>query len=127
MSTEINVGYKLWESDLIPNFKFDCQEDADKFDKVLSEYIKDPVAKLEWDQAERQYASLYAVQYAINGFIFHFNLKGPKSEDLIEACENVIEIWESDNADSGDCYTPVMNYIFSKLHPGVQEKLINRL
>lgn len=126
MSTrQVIESYELWSSDLIPNFKFDCQEDADNFDKVLKVFTECPEAKLEWDKAEMQYASLYAVQYAINGLRFHFDLQGPYSEDLIGACENVIEIWEQD--DQYDCYTAPMNYIFSKLHPGVQEKLMNRL
>ena len=121
MSTKHVIKYKLYASDLIPNYKFGTEDDAKEFDSALSTFISNQCAKAEWLQAERLYASLYAVQYAINGLEFHFQLNGSYSERLISACENAIEIWEQE--DESDCYTAVMNYIFNAFHPGVQEKL----
>lgn len=119
MAKEIIRNYKLYASDIIPYILFDCIEDAENFDKTLNNYVNDKEALAEFDKAERQYASLYAVKYNINNGTFHFNLKGPKSEELIGDLELFVEL-EIENND-GDCYTPVMNYIFHKIHPNYKE------
>lgn len=121
MATKHEIQHTLWASDLIPNMMFDSERDANLMDEMLNKFTSDGECINEFREAENCYASTYAVQYAINNCSFHFNLEGPNSDDLIAACENMVEMWESD--DNSDCYTAVMNYIFGKLNPGVQDKL----
>lgn len=122
MATKHEIQHTLWASDLIPNMMFNSEADANLMDYMLRKFTSDAECIDEFRKAENCYASAYAVQYAINNCTFHFNLKGPNSDELIEACENMIDMLESD--DNSDCYTAVMNYIFGKLNPGVQEKLV---
>ena len=119
MAKEIIRNYKLYASDIIPCILFDCIEDAEIFDKTLNNYVNDREALKEFNNAERQYASLYAVRYNIDNGTFHFNLKGPKSEELIGDLEQFVDLEIEDN--NGDCYTVVMNYIFNKIHPNYKE------
>jgi hypothetical protein len=120
MAKEIIRSYKLYASDIIPCILFDCIEDAENFDKTLNNYMNDKEALAEFDKAERQYASLYAVRYNINNGTFHYNLTDSKSEELIGAVEQSVEI-DTETYDDGDCYTPLMNYIFNKIHPNYKE------
>ena len=117
MAKEINIP-KMYASEEIPCMLFDCPEDADQMDAVLREYINNKEALAEFDRAERQYASLRAIQYNIDNGTFHFNLEGEYSDKLIGAAENMVDTYGED-LENGDCYTPVMNYIFYKLHPNM--------
>ena len=117
MAKEINIP-KMYASEEIPCMLFDCPEDADNFDEVLKKYVANKDALAEFNEAERNYASLGAVLYHIENVTFHHQLKGDYSEELIAAAENMIDTFGED-IEEGDCYTPVMNYIFHKLHPNV--------
>lgn len=115
MAKEIST-MKLYASEEIPCMLFDCPQDADEFDAILREYVNTKDALLEFDKAERHYASIGAVAYNIRNLTFHFNLEGEYSDRLIGAAENMVDTFGED-LENGDCYTPVMNYIFMKLHP----------
>ena len=117
MAKEVNLP-KMYASEEIPCMLFDCAEDADNFDSVLREYVSNKDALAEFDKAERNYASLGAVLYNIDNLTFHHNLEGEHSDELIAAAENMVDTFGED-IEEGDCYTPVMNYIFHKLHPNV--------
>lgn len=106
---------KLYASEIIPCMLFDCLKDAEEFDNVLQEYVNNKEALAEFDKAEQRYASLYAVKYNIDNGTFHLNLEGEYSDKLIGAAENMVDTFGEDS-DRDDCYTPVMNYIFYKLH-----------
>lgn len=110
MAKEISIP-KMYASEEIPCMLFDCPEDADEFDVILREYVNTKDALLEFDKAE-----LEAVAYNIKNLTFHFNLEGEYSERLIAAAENMVGAFGED-LENGDCYTPVMNYIFMKFHP----------
>lgn len=114
MAKEVNIP-KMYASEEIPCMLFDCPEDADNFDNVLKKYVTNKEAIAEFDKAERNYASLSAVLYNIDNHTFHHNLSGDYSEELIAAAENMIDTYGTD-IEEGDCYTPVMYYIFHKLH-----------
>lgn len=115
MAKEISIP-KMYASEEIPCMLFDCSEDADEFDTILREYVNTKDALLEFDKAERKYASIGAVAYNIRNLTFHFNIEGEYSDRLIAAAENMVDTFGED-LENGDCYTPVMNYIFMKLHP----------
>lgn len=117
MATKHEIKHTLWASELIPNMMFDSERDANLMDDMLNKFTSDDECICEFRDAENGYASAYAVKYAIDNCTFHHNLEGPNGDKLIEACENMSEMWESDD---GDCYTAVMNYIFAKLNPGFQ-------
>ena len=111
----------VYASEEIPYMLFDCPEDANEFDDTLREYVSTKDALLEFDKAEQNYASIGAVMYNIRNLTFHFNLKGEYSDKLIAAAENMVGTFGGD-LNNDDCYTPVMNYIFMKLHPDYVDK-----
>ena len=112
-----------YESELIPSMQFDTEEDAELFDRTLEEYVSNEEALQEFRECEENFPSYYAIQHAINQCEFHIDLDGEYSEKLIDAAENMATRFYDDCCDPNDCYTPVMNYIFGKLHPKINEKL----
>ena len=101
MAKEISIP-KMYASEEIPCMLFDCPEDADEFDAILLEYVNTKDALLEFDKAERNYASIGAVAYNIRNLTFHFNLEGEYSDRLIAAAENMVDTFGED-LENGDC------------------------
>lgn len=99
----ITIDY--YASKFIDDLLFDSEKDAEEFDNALEEFCE--FGDEEWNNANRQYASEAAVDYAINiSGRFHFNLEGPYSDRLLAACESSTE---------EDCYRSVMNYLNKRM------------
>lgn len=112
----------IWECETIPDMKFETEEDADKFDSVLRNYISNKEAISEFEKAESGFPSWAALWRQISIGEFHLKLEGKYSDELIAACETCFEVWG--DCDHSDCYTPVMAYIFDHLHPDVVKLLL---
>ena len=102
-----------WHSNLIEEMLFSTEEDAEKFDNALTEYINTPAAIEEFKS--QRYPSIYAVQYAINNGTFVENWQGEYTDKLMEACENMVDGYNGYDS-AGDCYTLPLNYIFNKVY-----------
>ena len=89
------------------------KKDAENFDETLK-YSESSEAEKEFRKAVNQYSCLYAVESAIKQDCFHLNFVGEHSEELIIACENMIEGY-GDLADD-ECYICAMNYLYNKFY-----------
>jgi hypothetical protein len=84
----------IWECETIPDMKFETEEDADKFDSVLRNYISNKEAISEFEKAENGFPSWAALWRQISIGEFHFKLEGKYSDELIAACETCFEVGE---------------------------------
>ena len=108
------IELTYFASDECPDMLFDTEEEAINFDLILIGYCDNKKAIQEFKNAERQYASEYAVRYNINNGTFIHTLKGPYSDSLIIAAERMASI-QGDLSDDNP-YIEMLNYIMNKLY-----------
>lgn len=107
-----------YHSNFIPIMLFGSEEDAEKFDTLLAEFINNPRGKEEWNESCKKYPSAYVIAYNIEAD--NFDLIGDLATKLIcEGCEKMIAGY--DGLQDDDCYRPVLKYIWNKFEPKICE------
>lgn len=100
-----------YASSIIPCMIFDSKDKANRLDNIIQKFLSENKAQQEFRKVK--YASAHAALRAIEINEFHLKLKGPYSDELISACEDVDEILDGDTVE--DCYRSVMNYLYLKI------------
>lgn len=101
-----------YHSNLIEEMLFSSEEDAENFDNLLSDYIKNPQAIKEFKSVK--FASLEAIRYNIEHDMFVEHLEGEYSDRLVEACERMVSGYNG--ACEDDCYRLTFNYILNHIY-----------
>lgn len=119
---EFSITY--YHSNLLPIMLFDSEEDAEKFDTLLTEFINNPKGRKEWEESCKGYPSSYAIARAIE--MDEFELRGELADRLVcYGCESMIAGYDGLRDD--DCYRPVFKYIWDKFEPKISEAAFNKV
>lgn len=111
----MKVVYTYYSSDILENMLFATEEDALEFDRVLSDFVSDPVAINQFRKVMGHYASLGSIQRAIDLGEFHYGLIGTKiAAPLIKACENMVA--GRNGLENDDVFREAMTFILSRVN-----------